>query len=61
MSTPTKTELDGFRTDAAAWFAEHIPPPPDFMMPLTFMEVGTDAQFHFLVEWQRKEIGRAHV
>ncbi|MEO2169060.1 MAG: acyl-CoA dehydrogenase family protein [bacterium] len=54
MSRPSRPELDEFRADASAWFAENIPPEPDFVMPLTFMEVGTDEQFHFLCEWQRK-------
>lgn len=50
----SQTELDEFAKDADAWFAEHTPPPPDFMLPLTFMEVGTDEQFEFLRDWQRK-------
>ncbi|MFP6663632.1 MAG: acyl-CoA dehydrogenase family protein [Deltaproteobacteria bacterium] len=54
MSRPSRQELTEFRADASAWFAENIPPEPDFVMPLTFMEVGTDEQFHFLCEWQRK-------
>jgi alkylation response protein AidB-like acyl-CoA dehydrogenase len=51
---PTDLELTEYRAEASAWFAEHIPPKPDFKMPLTFMEVGTDQQFHFLCEWQNK-------
>ncbi|MAI79603.1 MAG: acyl-CoA dehydrogenase [Deltaproteobacteria bacterium] len=51
---PSEQELNEFQADASAWFAENIPPTPNFMMPLTFMEVGTDEQFHFLVDWQRK-------
>ena len=54
MSRPGKSELDEYRAEASAWFAENVPPPPDFMMPLTFMEVGTDEQFHFLCDWQNK-------
>ena len=27
---------------------------PDFLLPETFMEVGTDQQFEFLRDWQRK-------
>ena len=34
--------------------AENVPAQPDFMLPLTFMEVGTDEQFHFLCDWQNK-------
>ncbi len=54
MSSPSKSELDEYRADASAWFNENVPPTPDFMLPLTFMEVGTDEQFHFLVDWQNK-------
>ena len=54
MSRPSKRELDEYRAEVSAWFEENVPPPPDFMMPLTFMEVGTDEQFHFLCDWQNK-------
>lgn len=54
MSRASKQELSDYRADASAWFAENVPPKPDFMMPLTFMEVGTDEQFHFLCDWQNK-------
>jgi alkylation response protein AidB-like acyl-CoA dehydrogenase len=54
MSRPSRTELDEYRAEASAWFHENVPPPPDFMLPLTFMEVGTDQQFHFLCDWQNK-------
>ena len=47
-------ELKEFKADAENWFAENTPENPDFMLPLTFMEVGTDAQFEFLRDWQRK-------
>ena len=47
-------ELKEFKADAENWFAENTPANPDFMLPLTFMEVGTDAQFEFLRDWQRK-------
>ncbi len=51
---PSQEELKAYQAEATAWFSENIPAKPDFMMPLTFMEVGTDQQFHFLVDWQRK-------
>jgi len=47
-------ELKEFTKEANAWFAENTPGPQDFMLPLTFMEVGTDQQFEFLRDWQRK-------
>ena len=54
MPRPSKQELKEYRTEVSAWLTENIPPEPDFRMPLTFMEVGTDEQFHFLCDWQRK-------
>jgi alkylation response protein AidB-like acyl-CoA dehydrogenase len=54
VSRPGPAELDEYRADASAWFEENVPSPPDFMLPLTFMEVATDEQFHFLCDWQNK-------
>jgi len=51
---PPQNELDDYRAQCSAWFAENVPPHPDFMLPLTFMEVGTDQQFHFLRDWQQQ-------
>jgi len=48
------TDLDQFRRDVAAWLEAHRPPPPGFLLPESFMEVGTDAQFHYLRDWQRQ-------
>ena len=45
--------VENFSREADAWFAKHAPKPQDFMLPLTFMEVGTDEQFKFLQNWQR--------
>jgi len=47
-------DLDAYRERAEAWFAENTPRETDFMLPLTFMEVGTDEQFNFLRDWQNK-------
>ncbi|MEM9616977.1 MAG: acyl-CoA dehydrogenase family protein [Pseudomonadota bacterium] len=47
-------ELKEFADDADAWFRENVAADPGFMMPLTFMEVGTNQQFEFLRDWQRK-------
>ncbi len=49
----TDKTVEEFGRDADKWFAENTPGPQDFMLPLTFMEVGTDQQFDFLREWQR--------
>jgi len=54
VSNPTQSELDEYRADARAWFEENTPADPGFMLPLTFMEVGTQQQFDFLRDWQNK-------
>ncbi len=54
MSEYSQAELDEYANDADAWFKENTPSDPGFMLPLTFMEVGTDQQFDFLRDWQRK-------
>ncbi len=47
-------ELDAFRREVAAWLAANRPPTPDFLLPESFMEVGTDQQFHYLRDWQKR-------
>ena len=54
MSDVNPKELAEFSAQADAWFAENVNTDPGFMLPLTFMEVGTDQQFDFLRDWQRK-------
>ncbi|MEM7728254.1 MAG: acyl-CoA dehydrogenase family protein [Pseudomonadota bacterium] len=46
--------VEDYAAEAEAWFAEHTPRDVPFMLPLTFMEVGTDEQFEFLRDWQNK-------
>ncbi len=48
------TELDQFRREVEAWFKANRPPEPKFLLPESFMEVGSDEQFEFLRDWQRK-------
>ena len=48
------SELTEFREEVSAWLAEHRPAEPDFLLPETFMEVGTDPQFHYLRDWQQQ-------
>ena len=48
------TDLDQFRREVAAWFRDNRPPDPGFLLPESFMEVGSDAQFDYLRAWQRK-------
>ena len=33
---------------------ENVPADPGFLLPLTFLEVGTEQQLDFLREWQHK-------
>ena len=47
-------EHDAFRVEVSAWLRENRPPEPDFLLPESFMEVGTDQQFDYLRAWQRK-------
>ena len=54
MSTVDPKDLADFSEQADAWFAENVARDPGFMLPLTFMEVGTDTQFNFLRDWQNK-------
>jgi len=37
-----------------AWLSENKPADPGFLLPQTFMEVGSEEQLEFLREWQRK-------
>ena len=46
--------MEAFAAEVAAWFAANRPPEPDFLLPESFMEVGTDQQFDYLRAWQRK-------
>ncbi len=54
LPKPSNAELAEYAKDAEAWFAENTPHDVGFMLPLTFMEVGTYQQFEFLRDWQRK-------
>ncbi|MCZ6658916.1 MAG: acyl-CoA dehydrogenase family protein [Gammaproteobacteria bacterium] len=49
------TELEAFRAEVAAWLEDNRPPPdPGFLLPESFMEVGTDDQFNYLRDWQQR-------
>ncbi len=54
MSEIDPKDLAAYAETADAWFRENVVRDPGFMLPLTFMEVGTDQQFHFLQDWQHK-------
>jgi alkylation response protein AidB-like acyl-CoA dehydrogenase len=45
--------LQEFRTEVSAWMKANKPADPGFLLPQTFMEVGSDEQLNFLREWQR--------
>ena len=49
------SELEEFRAEVAAWLKDNRPPvDPGFLLPETFMEVGTDDQFNYLRDWQQR-------
>lgn len=50
----TTSNLEEFRLEVRAWLRANRPPEPEFLLPETFMEVGTDQQFAYLRDWQRK-------
>ena len=50
----SEQELDQFRLEVSAWLKENNPGDPGFLLPESFMEVGTDEQFEYLRDWQRK-------
>jgi len=51
VSTQEKNE---FRAEVSAWMKENKPPAPGFLLPQSFMEVGSEQQLEFLREWQHK-------
>lgn len=48
------SDLKAFRQEVATWLEANCPEDPGFLLPESFMEVGTDQQFDFLRKWQRK-------
>lgn len=52
--TVDKAALKAFRDDVAAWLNDNVPGDPGFLLPLSFLEVGTEQQLDFLREWQHK-------
>ena len=51
---PSAGELEEFRREVHAWLVDNKPADPGFLLPMTFMEVGSDAQLEFLRAWQHK-------
>ena len=52
--TDDKKNLEEFRAEVNAWMKENKPADPGFLLPQTFMEVGSEEQLDFLRDWQRK-------
>lgn len=50
----THEEQEEFRNEFKSWLTINKPEKPDFLLPLSFLEVGTDEQVEFLRRWQRK-------
>ena len=44
----TEQELNDFRAQVSAWMTDNKPANPDFLLPQTFMEVGSEEQLEFL-------------
>ena len=52
--TDEKKNLEEFRAEVYAWMKENKPADPSFLLPQTFMEVGSEEQLEYLRDWQRK-------
>jgi len=50
----TEQQLSNFREEVAAWLQANKPADPGFLLPQSFMEVGSEQQLDFLREWQYK-------
>lgn len=46
--------LKQFQQDVRSWMQENVPQDPGFLLPLSFLEVGTEQQLDFLREWQHR-------
>lgn len=53
-TNPNPSELTEFRQEVSAWLDANAPADPGFLLPQTFMEVGSDQQLEFLQAWQYK-------
>lgn len=47
-------EKQAFQQEVDAWMAANKPADPGFLLPQSFMEVGSEQQLDFLREWQYK-------
>lgn len=46
--------LKKFQSEVRQWMQENVPADPGFLLPLSFLEVGTEQQLDFLRAWQHK-------
>ena len=49
-----EADLKEFRREVADWIKHNKPSDPGFLLPQTFMEVGSEQVLDFLREWQHK-------
>ena len=54
MSTVSEQDKQAFRKEVSAWLRANKPADPGFLLPQSFMEVGSEQQLDFLREWQYK-------
>lgn len=54
MSTVSAQDRQEFHREVSAWLRANKPADPGFLLPQSFMEVGSEQQLEFLREWQYK-------
>jgi len=54
MSMVSEQDKQAFREDVSAWLRANKPVDPGFLLPQSFMEVGSEQQLDFLRNWQHK-------
>lgn len=54
MSTVSEQDKQAFRKEVSAWLRANKPADPGFLLPQSFMEVGSEQQLDFLRDWQHK-------
>lgn len=47
-------DIEDFTQEVFDWVTKNKPEKPSFLLPQSFMEVGTDEQFQYLKAWQMK-------
>ncbi|MEQ9463933.1 MAG: acyl-CoA dehydrogenase family protein [Haliea sp.] len=54
MTTVSEQDKQAFRREVSAWLRANKPADPGFLLPQSFMEVGSEQQLEFLRQWQYK-------